>query len=166
MAVGVIAAHFARSGKHVVLPAVRYAPTWEERFQYADDGDLWVCSETPSAYKGGLPLYNPEQRYEIKHLWRQEFTCLKDWDEQTFIVCAKRAWDKAKPKPTAFIFLNRRMTHFAIVRGSTADQWEAKERWNFKGTPNAFKAWRYICPLELVEWRELDPAEARPYKLA
>lgn len=87
------------------------APSAEQWSKYTDQGDLEVS-----------------MRVEVKNL-SADFTSRDDWPfGGDFIVCAKHAYDNARPKPYAFIYLNRARTTLAIVKGESRPRWVIKTR--------------------------------------
>lgn len=98
-------------GKQVVVMPTSKTPTHAEWKQHADSGDLYV-----------------QQRIEIKRRG-VDFTGPNDWPHgDTFFVCAKHSWDRAKPKPHAYMIFNNAMTHVAIVLGDSRPKWSVVNR--------------------------------------
>jgi len=78
---------------------------WKEN---ADDGDIFIIKEF---------------RVEAKRLG-YDFTSLNDWPHgDKFIVCAKHSFDRADPKPRFYVYLNRAMTHLAVLETKTYSDW-------------------------------------------
>jgi len=74
--------------------------------EYGDSGDLEIM-----------------QRVEVKHRPRLTFTCKEDFPFRTLIVDVCHAYDRARPKPYAYIILNREMTVAFVVYCSTFKHW-------------------------------------------
>jgi hypothetical protein len=126
-----VAQWLSSRGHSVTVNPTFIAPSHEEWEDYADGGDLFIT-----------------QRVEVKRL-SAEFTSAQDWPfKDKFIVCAKHAWDRAKPKPYAFIYLNKSKTHMAVVKGDTHKFWEVEQRTDkrYDSMTQSF----YFCPLEKV----------------
>jgi hypothetical protein len=132
-----VAEWLTRKGHTVRLPGVRRAPTTADWADFADHGDLLL-----------------ERRLEVKHL-SAEFTCAADWPFPNVIVCARHAWQRACPKPSAILMLNRPMTHLGVVKRETFPQWWtsaiADKRYAFGYTQEFF-----VCPVACVEFSALD----------
>lgn len=96
------------------------------------------------------------QRVEVKRLSIQ-FTSPQDWPfGDKFIVCAKQSWDRAQPKPYAYIILSADMNHAAIVKGDTQDKWYVEKRQDtrYQTIQQDF----YFCPLDQITFWELEPS--------
>lgn len=105
---------------------------------HADNGDLTISL-----------------RVEVKQLGC-DFTCEADWPfRDKFIVCAKHAFDRAKPKPYGFIIINRAGTHAAFVLCSDARHWTVERRKDsrYDGVEQDF----YLSPLPNVKFGQLNP---------
>ena len=100
---------------------------------YVDNGDIEIT-----------------QRVEIKEI-SQTFTSAKDWPiKDKFIVCAKHSFDRATPKPFAYIILSKDRNHAAIVMGSTYEYWYIEKRQDsrYENVSQEF----YFCPLEHIKF--------------
>jgi len=123
-------------GHTTTLSPSSSAPTHGEWKKHADVGDLFI-----------------HLRVEVKHL-SAKFSCREDWPfRSNFIVCAKHAWDRAEPKPYAFIFLSSDSKSLAVVMGSSSDQWRVEERTDsrYKDVSQSF----YLTPMRCVQFGEL-----------
>ncbi len=116
-AVWVMASWLSEQGFSVRIPhGVVPTPTHADWRDYSDQGDLEL----------GL-------RIEVKRL-TCEFTCADDWPfpsvdaaSKNFIVCSRHSWDMANPRPSRFYYLNRAMTHAAIIRpASSSERWRVE----------------------------------------
>jgi hypothetical protein len=93
-------------------------------------------------------------RIEVKHL-RYHFTCAEDWPfGNFFIVCAKHQWDKARPRPYAYVSLNPEGTHAAIVRGDTFRDWKVEFRRDHRYEGGETQA-KYVTALTNVKFIQL-----------
>lgn len=127
-------------GYPVTVNPMSIRPSYEDRLKHQDDGDLYIT-----------------QRVEVKHL-SAKFTNAADWPfGDKFIVCAKHAFDNAKPNPFAFMLYNKAETHVAIVHGKTHKQWTVEKRVDkrYSDYEQAF----YFCPLELIQWVDVTGKE-------
>ena len=95
-------------GHTVTLKPLAIAPTPDEIYDYVDDGDI----------------HTELGRFEVKRL-SVDFTGAADWPFRDYIVCGKNAWDRAKPKPYAFVTLSSNM-RFAGVLIPEPETWWVK----------------------------------------
>lgn len=95
--VWLVARWLSDHGYAVRIPPTSKAPEQKDWQAHADDGDLEIA-----------------QRIEVKAL-TCDFTSRDDWPFPDFIVCAKHAYDNAKPKPYRICYLNKAMTHLAVL---------------------------------------------------
>ncbi|MFW5970495.1 MAG: hypothetical protein ACOCQT_00200 [Desulfovermiculus sp.] len=127
-------------GYNVAVNATGRAPRHEDWQDYADSGDLEI-----------------NQRMEVKRL-SVDFTGRQDWPfGSKFLVCARHSFDRAMPKPHAYIILNRTGTHAAIVKKETYPQWYVEKRTDsrYQGVEQEF----YLAPLECVQFHQLKQQE-------
>lgn len=128
-------------GRHVHIPPLRVRPAAEEMADFSDAGDLFT-SRDGKAW----------DRIEVS-VRGLAFKSRADYPYPTVIVCSVHAWNKADPRPTAYVRLNRAMTHAAvIVTAKSSDRWTAgilhdvmKKR--DRGV--------FYCPKELVNFIEM-----------
>lgn len=124
-------------GYAVTVNPMQKAPNHENWKDYADKGDIVI-----------------QQRVEVKQISRV-FSGLADWPfGKKFIVCAKHSFDRAKPKPFAYIIVSADGMSYALVSASTAERWTVEKRGDTRygeGYSQEF----YLCPLELVKWGRL-----------
>lgn len=135
-AVWLVAEWLNNRGYDVTINATKKAPSHDDWKNYADNGDLEI-----------------KQRIEVKHL-SAEFTCMDDWPfGNKFIVCAKHAFDRAKPKPYAYIILNNKKTHMALVMGATSNSWfsEIRKDSRYNQVDQEF----YFCPINEVKFTKI-----------
>lgn len=132
-AVWQVAKMLSDRGYNVTIPSAAKAAKHEEWKQYADNGDLYVS-----------------QRVEVKQL-SADFTGAADWPFGTkFIVCAKHAFDRATPKPFAYLIISRSGKHAAAVFCSDASKWAVESRTDkrYAGVSQEF----YFAPMETVRF--------------
>jgi hypothetical protein len=135
------AAEFLQArGFHVEVNPLAVRPTVEERHKYSDNGDLWATR------------IEDRKRIEVKHRGF-DFTCADDFPHKSgLFVDEARLWDRANPKPTAYIIMNRKQTVAVIVTADTSDKWRLVERLDReKHRVRKF----YECPLDAVKFFRL-----------
>lgn len=122
---------------HVHLPPLRVRPTVEEMAEYGDGGDLFIS-------KDGVSW----KRIEVA-VRALAFTSAKDFPYRSIIVDAAHRWDRADPKPYAYIRLNKAVTHAAIISAATAEHWKRTTRRDAgKQRDRTFLE----CPIEHVQF--------------
>jgi hypothetical protein len=135
--------HLSVKGCVVEFPPLRIAPTAAEHEQYADSGDIFVLVR---------------KRVEIKGLSR-DWTSRSDWPFEHFFVDRKHRVESEAGEVALWVYLNKPLTHYAIVKPSTMAAWYPHSTHN-SGTGNVED---YICcPLTHVSFHRLarwgDPA--------
>ena len=123
-------------GHHVVVTPTSKSKTHGEWKQHADSGDLYL-----------------QQRIEVKKRGI-DFTGAGDWPHgDKFIVCSRHSYDLARPKPYAWIILNKAKTHAAIVKAESRTRWVVEKRTDsrYQNYTQEF----YFCPLDCVTWVSL-----------
>lgn len=91
-------------GCNVYISKVREAKRHAEWKQFADDGDLYVFSDSGS-----------RRRIEVKGSGA-DFTGPHDYPYHDMLVCAKHSYDNADPKPYAYVIVNKARTHAGIIK--------------------------------------------------
>lgn len=147
-AVRAFGAHLECQGYSTEIPELKVAPTVQERSRYRDKGDLFVWKDEKEEY------------YAIKGL-NYDFTCLEDfpftYSTGLIIVCSEVDFLTFKKKrfPEAVITVNRALTHAAIIKRETSDQWvvDPKPRYCKK-----YDTWEkeVRCKVGLCEWIKLE----------
>ncbi len=124
-----------RLGHHIIMPPYSHAESHADWREHADNGDLHVAS-----------------RWEVKH-HSYPWKSLETWTHDDFIVCSRHTYDQAKVKPRGYIYLNRDMTHAAVVFADTVGKWETRDNWD----PNLGKKTEcYVCkPGDVKHWCEI-----------
>jgi len=120
-------------GYNVTVPTVSKAEKHSDWKSHADSGDLYI-----------------DQRIEVKRL-SAEFTSEVDWPyKDKFIVCARHAFDRAKPKPFAFVILSASGRHAASVFGADSKLWYVEKRTDsrYEGVEQEF----YFSPMDRVRF--------------
>jgi hypothetical protein len=132
-----VAQWLSARGQHVTVRAVRVRPTVEDIGEYGDLGDLEIL-----------------QRVEVKQR-RLAFTSVQDYPYPTVLVDVAHAWDRASPKPYAYVILNAAGTVAALVLGRTRARWRAVTRYDAaKQRHRTF----YECPLACAQFVSLGEA--------
>lgn len=134
-------------GRSVEIAATRFAPTASEAERFVDQGDLIVTDhEAQACY-----------RYEVKGL-KVEFTSPADWPFREVFVSNVASVNRAGDAAAAYISVNAKHTHCAIIQRKTKPHWYVVERL-VKNTGNVER--NYACPLNLVTFEELAPYTQR-----
>jgi hypothetical protein len=129
-AVSVVARWLSGKGYPVVIRPTFERPDSSQMSEYADDGDLEII-----------------QTIEVKRRKTMTFSSKADFPYPTLIVDTCSAYDRKRPKPYAYVILNREMDTAFVVMGSDAGRWSrVTKRDRLKSRERAF----YECPLELV----------------
>lgn len=130
-AVDVVATYLRGRGYDVNVPELVVRPDASQRAQYSDGGDIQIT-----------------QRVEVKHRKMLDFTSAASFPYPTIIVDVKHSYDRAAPKPYAYLILNRSMTTAFKVYGRTRPQWIVTRKLDrHAGREREF----YECPIKLVE---------------
>lgn len=137
-----VAQWLRQRGNTVAIPPVRVRPHVDQMSAYADDGDLYLVKIDPCRV---VTL----ERVEVKGR-SLNVTTRTDYPYGTVIVDVAHAWDKADPKPVAYIIVNHAETHCAVVRQATAEAWVRTER--FDAAKNRSF---YECPATRVSFFKL-----------
>ena len=111
----------------------------DEIDSFVDRGDLLI-------ERGNGP-----ERIEVKHRPRLHFTP-HHYPYPSLIVDVCHTWDRAQPKPSAYLIFSDDMRTLAIVRASSCPQWQRQER--FDKRKNRMRTF-YFCPAELVRFVSL-----------
>jgi hypothetical protein len=101
-----------KKGYDVGIPAIRYRKFEDKIEDFVDSGDVF-------ARKDGK-----KYRFEIKHI-SYDFTSAEDWPvkQKTMLVSNKAAVERENGKATAFVVVNKPMTHVAIIWRHTRKHW-------------------------------------------
>jgi len=131
-AVSVAAQWLAGKGYAVIVRPTFERPSTEQMAEFADDGDIEIV-----------------QRVEVKRRKSLTFTSKEDFPYDTIIVDACHCYDKAHPKPYAYIILNREMENAFIVDVKhTFHKWRRVNKQDrLKGRKRSF----YECPISIVQ---------------
>lgn len=126
---------------------VSKAPTASDWEKHSDGGDLFVR----------MAPIDDWLRTEVKH--RQlDFTDRDSFKYPDMMVCSKHSFDRADPKPYAYVMLNKAMTHAAIISTESLEFWTVKE-YGDKNFGNGYKQLKYMCPKERIHFVELTTKE-------
>jgi hypothetical protein len=132
-----IAARWLSSqGYPVVIRPTFERPESSKMAEFADDGDLEIM-----------------QRVEVKRRVSLTFSSKADFPYKTLIVDACHCYDNARPKPYAYIILNREMSAAFIV-----DVKASKKHWQKVTKQDRFKKRErsfYEVPMEFVRVEEI-----------
>ena len=135
-AVDTVAAFLAAKGASVTVQPVKVRPTFEQRFDYQDNGDIHIT-----------------QRIEVKQK-QTDFTCLDDFPFPTIITDAVYKVD-AIPWGNlhSYVIVNRALTHAALVPAVTRKHWEPIRVWDSKEREHRSY---YVCPKHLATFFQLE----------
>ena len=102
----------------------------------------WLCN------KGYPVVMRPVfERPTASDMQNLEFTSKQDFPYPTVIVDVCHAYDRAHPKPYAYIIFNKSMDRALIIEGRTHGAWaKTRKQDRFKNREREF----YECPLELA----------------
>ena len=118
-------------GNTVIVPPTTVAKSYEDRLNHVDGGDLFI-----------------QQRIEVK-VRNLDFTSRDDFPyKDGMLVCAKHSYDNASPKPYAYVYLNKAMTHVALIMATTSKHWTVKDVKDSRYVES--NQLTYECPLEWV----------------
>jgi len=135
-----VAAWLRASGHTVEVPALRVAPTFDDRRRYQDGGDLWIIEP------------DDRVRFEVKST-SYTFTGRADWPfTYGAYVTAVGAWERAQPKPVMHIIVSPDLRAIAKISSLTRSEWfvrKSKTRWQED-------AEIYCCPLEFVSFEQMS----------
>ena len=127
-------AEWLRGRGHVVHEKeIRIRPDVEQMRAYADDGDLEI---------------EDRGRVEVKQR-KIQFSSKDTFPYNTIIVDVAHTWEKANPKPIAYILTNKDTTACLIVNASTSEHWLEVKKWDrFKKRERRFLE----CPITHCEF--------------
>lgn len=129
IAVDVVAKWLSEKGYPVIVRPTFIRPDPSQMHQYSDNGDLEII-----------------QRVEVKRR-SFDFTCKQDFLYNTVIVDSVHAYDRANPKPYAYVILNNDMTYAFVVECKTYPRWE---RITHMEKARNRERTVYLCPLDCV----------------
>lgn len=138
--VWICAKYLSRQGYPVTVYPMSKAPTHAEWRSHADNGDLEIIKDGVSC------------KIEVKCL-SKSFTKREDWPFQDFMICATHSWNRAEPKPLAYMILNKERTHAGIVYGKDSSTWTKDKKFDRRYTD--YEQEFYFSPLENIVWRAL-----------
>ena len=124
-------------GYNVVVRPLRIRESVEQMAEYGDLGDLEII-----------------QRVEVKQR-EVAFTGATDYPFPTVIVDVAHTWDRARPKPHAYIIVSQDKSTAAIVMGASFSQWVKVERFDAAKKRNRTF---YEAPLSVVRFVRLGEA--------
>lgn len=119
-------------GYDVTVKSSTEAKSHSDWKDHADGGDIFIS-----------------QRIEVKKLG-VSFTKERWPFGENFIVCAKHAYDLAKPKPYAYLYLSADRKFAAILKGATRPRWSVQSRTDsrYENVEQEF----YFAPLDCVRF--------------
>ena len=109
-----VARYLFNQGYDVKVNATKIAPTRSQYYDYVDKGDIEISGKCDTKI------------IEVKNV-SLEFTSHNDFPYETFIVCAKKAYDRHNDKPYAYVIVNKHRTHAITVTTDTYNMWKVEE---------------------------------------
>lgn len=140
MAVFFLSRHIQRKGHWVELPPTAESPTYQERSNYTDSGDLFV---------NGL-------RLEVKGLSVKFGKDGAEWPFRDFMICSVRSFRKAKEQgntPRFYFIVSADYKHMAQVSVASKDHWTVRKARDGK-TGEYYDV--YIAPFEIIKWKPIE----------
>ena len=118
-------------GNNVTIRPLRVREDIRQMSDYADTGDLEIIQRVEVKHR--------DLDFNDKESFRAKFA--------TMIVDVAHTWDQARPKPYAYVVVNRAETVAAIVMGHTFPRWQRVKRWDKK--KNREREF-YVCPVDEI----------------
>jgi hypothetical protein len=135
-----VAAWLRSKGHEAVVRPIQVRDKVENMSKFADDGDIYIGDRRVEVKRRGL-----------------RFTCADDFPYPTVIVDVAHAWDRADPKPEAYILTNEAATHCMIIRDQTSMHWRRVTKMDrFKKRERTFLE----CPIEHALFRTISASES------
>jgi hypothetical protein len=131
-------------GHEVRLGSYTIAPTASEHKKHLDEGDIFIR----------LHGEGEEKRIEVKGT-SYNFRKKEDWNWNSFIVYGKEAFDRAEGSIYCIMRFSADLGAVALVfPEDTKDSWyvDLVPDPRYKGN---YKQLCYLCPVDLVIWKEL-----------
>ena len=125
---------FLKKGYEVTIPPTTVAESYETRMNHVDNGDLFI-----------------KMRIEVKRLG-VTFTGRDDWPYgKKFMVCGKDSFDRADPKPFAYLIQSKDLKSMGIVLSASSKNWYVENKLD-KRYPEPYYQDFYMCPMEHVSF--------------
>ena len=122
-------------GYQVSIPPTIVADSYENRMAYVDNGDLFI----------------ERLRIEVKTL-SVTFTGRDDWPyKNKFIVCGKDSFDRATPRPYAYLIQSKDLKFMGVVLSASSKYWYVENKLD-KDYPEEYRQDFYMCPMEHVSF--------------
>ena len=123
-------------GYDVTVKPSTEARTHSEWKQHADGGDIFIS-----------------QRIEVKKLGCTFSESQWPFGED-FIVCAKHSYDRAKPKPYAYLYVSADQGCVAVLKSDTRPSWKVNTRRDsrYQGIEQEC----YFAPIEMVRFHSME----------
>lgn len=134
-----VAEYLHKSGFTVTIPAIHFTPSAERHAEFLDDGDIFAEKN------------NEKHRIEVKHI-DTDFHDLESWPYKITLVSNVKTVERANNSVTAYIIVNKPMTHIGIIWKKTKEKWTTIELLA-KNTGNTEKF--YCCDPKLLDFRKL-----------
>ncbi len=137
-----VGAWLVSKGYTIRISGVKIASRPDELTKFVDKGDMFL-------------LHNGKEfKIEAKKLGAK-FSCAEDWPfKDEMMVCSKRSWDRADPKPHNYILLSSDWKYVAIINGRSSNNWTVQKKKDKRY--NKMIQDFYICPTKLVKFKKFD----------
>jgi hypothetical protein len=142
--VELVAGWLRSRGHKLRVNPIRIRPSFEERRNYSDSGDII--------------LLDPERRVEVTHR-KLRFTCRSDFPLDALFVEKVAKYERRSPEPYAYVALNKPMTHAAIVLCSTRPNWFV-DSWHDDCLVPGQRYPCYACPKEHLSFVRIAAPKA------
>jgi len=140
--------YFLDRGHRAVKQPLKIRPTFEQRFEYADDGDIYIY------YTDG------RKRVESKPRPDFEFDSIEthpyyDQGKGTAIVCECYRYDDEDPKPDAFCIIGGNKAGMIVVHvENTKHLWTKEWLYDRRKKDHGYY---YMCPLRVCTYHSFEP---------
>ena len=135
-AVNKVATWLKNRGAYVTVPEVKVRPSFDQRMDYQDDGDILIT-----------------QRVEVKHK-QVDFTSEQDYPYETLMLDASYKIDALGwGHLDCYVLMNKAKTHVAVVPAATRGFWEKTTVCDRKERD---RRCYYVCPKHLATFFSLQ----------
>ena len=143
--VGMVAVHLANKGIAAEIQAVHFAPTYEQRGDYLDCGDII--------------LRDTDTRIEVKRFLDYNEKAMKNFE--WLCVCNVASFKRASPKPAYYVLVTKDGKRFAKVRvATTYVYWTKRQTRDYRKTAHdglGEERLTYGLDPKHVTWHDMNP---------
>ena len=130
----------------VLMPTVK-RPSYEERMDYVDSGDLYMVKKADAD-----PLLKNGDKIEVKHV-RIKFTCREDFPFKETMICAVHSFNEEEPAK-GYIRVNESFSHAIVVNVA-----KTRQHWTIKTMPDNTRSGQkqdvFMCDIGLCDFIKL-----------